>query len=379
MNRGTGHEDGVTGTGFSSGLVVGGLGCLLGDDDEERAATTEATGPGVGSTRSRCSPPTTPTTSRASRSCWTRSRDNLPELTPHHRVLAPRAHRGARPRPAVVRARPVRGSRGRPLRHAEGAAAARPGADRPGDAGAGLQGVPHPGGRLPVDLPHLRGVPHELRDVVEDHPGHLPIVVHLEVKDGVIPDPLNLGFVQPIPPPRDLHRRRGRRSSRCSTTSSWSRSPTCRSARHRPRRDRGRRLARRGRPPRPVRVRARRPRRQAGPVPDLYPDTLDRLIFVDANRPTTTPRSRCSTTRWPTALASASWWPGATWCGPAPTPTPSRRAAGDTARRACGLRQRRPDREHRLRAGGRALAHLPRGAAPAAESGATPSAASRPL
>jgi hypothetical protein len=31
------------------------------------------------------------------------------------------------------------------------------------------------------------------------HEGHVPIVVHLEVKDDTIPDPLNLGFVQPIP------------------------------------------------------------------------------------------------------------------------------------------------------------------------------------
>jgi hypothetical protein len=33
----------------------------------------------------------------------------------------------------------------------------------------------------------------------EDHPGHLPIIVQIEAKDGVIPDPLDLGFVQPIP------------------------------------------------------------------------------------------------------------------------------------------------------------------------------------
>jgi hypothetical protein len=33
----------------------------------------------------------------------------------------------------------------------------------------------------------------------QDNPDHVPIVIHLEVKDGVIADPLNLGFVQPIP------------------------------------------------------------------------------------------------------------------------------------------------------------------------------------
>ncbi len=39
----------------------------------------------------------------------------------------------------------------------------------------------------------------ELRTWSEAHDGHLPIVVQLEAKDGAIPDPLNLGFVQPIP------------------------------------------------------------------------------------------------------------------------------------------------------------------------------------
>jgi len=39
----------------------------------------------------------------------------------------------------------------------------------------------------------------ELRAWSDEHPEHVPIVVHLEAKDGVIPDPLNLSFVQPIP------------------------------------------------------------------------------------------------------------------------------------------------------------------------------------
>jgi hypothetical protein len=37
----------------------------------------------------------------------------------------------------------------------------------------------------------------------EAHPGHLPIIVQIEAKDGEIPDPLNLGFVQPIPVSQD--------------------------------------------------------------------------------------------------------------------------------------------------------------------------------
>ena len=39
----------------------------------------------------------------------------------------------------------------------------------------------------------------ELGTWSDAHPRHLPIVIHLEAKDGVIPDPLNLDFVQPLP------------------------------------------------------------------------------------------------------------------------------------------------------------------------------------
>ncbi|MFZ6005485.1 MAG: Ca2+-dependent phosphoinositide-specific phospholipase C [Actinomycetota bacterium] len=39
----------------------------------------------------------------------------------------------------------------------------------------------------------------ELRDWSDDNGDHVPIVVQLEVKDGIIPDPVNLGFVQPVP------------------------------------------------------------------------------------------------------------------------------------------------------------------------------------
>lgn len=39
----------------------------------------------------------------------------------------------------------------------------------------------------------------ELRDWSDAHEDHVPIVVQIELKDGAIPDPLNLGFVQPIP------------------------------------------------------------------------------------------------------------------------------------------------------------------------------------
>jgi hypothetical protein len=39
----------------------------------------------------------------------------------------------------------------------------------------------------------------ELRDWSDEHQDHVPIVIHLETKDGVIADPLDLDFVQPIP------------------------------------------------------------------------------------------------------------------------------------------------------------------------------------
>lgn len=44
---------------------------------------------------------------------------------------------------------------------------------------------------------------HELRDWSDAHPEHLPIVIHLEAKDGEIPDPLELDFVQPPPVSED--------------------------------------------------------------------------------------------------------------------------------------------------------------------------------
>jgi hypothetical protein len=43
----------------------------------------------------------------------------------------------------------------------------------------------------------------ELRTWSDAHPDHLPIIVQIEAKDGVIPDPINLGFVQPIPATQD--------------------------------------------------------------------------------------------------------------------------------------------------------------------------------
>jgi hypothetical protein len=39
----------------------------------------------------------------------------------------------------------------------------------------------------------------EIRDWSDAHPGHLPITVLVEAKDEAIPDPINLGFVTPLP------------------------------------------------------------------------------------------------------------------------------------------------------------------------------------
>jgi len=39
----------------------------------------------------------------------------------------------------------------------------------------------------------------DIRSWSRDHPGHLPITIQIEAKDDVIPDPVGLGFVQPLP------------------------------------------------------------------------------------------------------------------------------------------------------------------------------------
>ncbi len=51
--------------------------------------------------------------------------------------------------------------------------------------------------------PTFVGCLEELAAWSEAHPGHLPINVQIEAKDDVIPDPLDLGFVQPIPTSAD--------------------------------------------------------------------------------------------------------------------------------------------------------------------------------
>jgi Phosphoinositide phospholipase C, Ca2+-dependent len=38
----------------------------------------------------------------------------------------------------------------------------------------------------------------DIREWSHDHPGHLPITIQIEAKDDVIPDPANLGFIQPL-------------------------------------------------------------------------------------------------------------------------------------------------------------------------------------
>jgi hypothetical protein len=39
----------------------------------------------------------------------------------------------------------------------------------------------------------------DIQEWSHDHPRHLPITIQIEAKDDVIPDPANLGFVQPLP------------------------------------------------------------------------------------------------------------------------------------------------------------------------------------
>ena len=120
-----------------------------------------------GWTRSRCSPPTTPTTSRASRSAARRpsprtSPSSRPPSSTRTPPLTEQLDLGLRSFELDLFEDPDGGRYAR----TEGPGAPRPRADRSGDAGAGLQGAPHPGGRLPLDLPHLRGLPHRARGVV---------------------------------------------------------------------------------------------------------------------------------------------------------------------------------------------------------------------
>ena len=48
-------------------------------------------------------------------------------------------------------------------------------------------------------MPHARRLPRDHQAVVEGQPGHLPIMVLIEAKSDRIPDPLDLGFVEPLP------------------------------------------------------------------------------------------------------------------------------------------------------------------------------------
>ena len=179
-------------------------------------------------------------------------------------------------------------------------------------------------------VPHLRArASPSSRRGRQDHPDHLPIVIHLEAKDGAIPDPLDLGLRAADPRDRGhLHRRRGRDPLRARRRPARHGRRRAGRRRHAACRHRGRRVARRRRPARPVRVRARRPRRQARPLPRPPPrHARPAASSWTPSRRTTTPPSPCSTTRWPTATASASSWRRATSCAPAPTPTPSRPAA----------------------------------------------------
>ena len=154
-------------------------------------------------------------------------------------------------------------------------------------AGARLQGVPHPGGRLPLDLPHLRGLPRGAGGVVRRPPRPPADRRPPRGQGRRDPRPARPRLRAADPGDRGhLHRARGGDPLACSTTTSSSRSPTCRAT---------------------TTPCARRSRTRAGPTSttsaiascscstttspkrDLYralhPDTRDRLIFVDAQPP----------------------------------------------------------------------------------------------
>ncbi len=125
--------------------------------------------------------------------------DNLPELTPtieySHPTLTEQADLGVRSFELDVFEDPEGGRYGAPKAQALlGLEAIDPVMQEPGFKVFHIQEVDYRSSCLTF-VACLT----ELEDWSKAHAGHVPIVIHLEVKDGVIDDPLNVGFVQPIP------------------------------------------------------------------------------------------------------------------------------------------------------------------------------------
>jgi hypothetical protein len=129
--------------------------------------------------------------------------DNLPELTPtieySHPTLTEQLDLGLRSFELDVFEDPEGGRYGAPKAQALlGLEAIDPAMQEPGFKVFHIQEVDYRSSCLT-----FVACLEELDAWSQDHPDHLPIVIHLEAKDGEIPDPLALGFVQPIPVSED--------------------------------------------------------------------------------------------------------------------------------------------------------------------------------
>jgi hypothetical protein len=129
--------------------------------------------------------------------------DNLPELTPtieySHPTLTEQLDLGVRSMELDVFEDPDGGRYGSPKAQALlGLEPIDPVMQEPGFKVLHIQEVDYRSTCLT-----FVGCLEELESWSDSNPGHLPIIVQIEAKDGEIPDPLDLGFVQPIPVSED--------------------------------------------------------------------------------------------------------------------------------------------------------------------------------
>ena len=222
-----------------------------------RAATTGTTGTPraaptshrpwwCASTRSRCSPPTTPTTSRASRRSSRPSPTTCPSSRPPSSTPIPplteQLELGLRSFELDLFEDPEGGRYGAPAAQALlELDPIDPAMQEPGFKVFHIQEVDY----RSTCLTFVACLT-ELEAWSEDHPDHLPLVIHLEAKDG--DDPRSAGPGLRAADPRErghLRRHRGRDPIRARRRPARHRRRRPGRGRHAPRRDRGDGLARR--------------------------------------------------------------------------------------------------------------------------------------
>ena len=179
--------------------LVTGLAACGGDDDGGGAGTTEPAGPAVGLDQIQVLAAHNAYHLRGEPALHAAISDNLPELTPtidyEHPTLTEQLDLGLRSFELDVFEDPEGGRyaapKAQPLLNLE---PIDPVMQEPGFKVFHIQEVDYRSTCLTFVV-----CLEELEAWSADHPGHLPINVQIEAKDGVIDDPLELGFVQPIP------------------------------------------------------------------------------------------------------------------------------------------------------------------------------------